>query len=112
MMRYMKVHDITDYIVGHCEEISSLDELARLFYIDKSYLSRIFKEVTNFTVNEFINCQRIGKARLLLAETEKTMEEVAKELGYDSLAYGILYYVWAEPFPPGSQYSAKMHRIY
>ena len=87
MMRYMKVHDITDYIVGHCEEISSLDELARLFYIDKSYLSRIFKEVTNFTVNEFINCQRIGKARLLLAETEKTMEEVAKELGYDSLAY-------------------------
>lgn len=87
MMRYMKVHEITDYIVGHCEELSSLDELSRLFFMDKSYLSRIFKEVTNFTVNEFINCQRIGKARLLLAETEKTMEEVAMELGYESLAY-------------------------
>lgn len=87
MMRYMKVHEISDYIVGHCSEISSLEELSRLFFIDKSYLSRIFKEVTNFTVNEFINCQRIGKARILIAETDKSMEEVARELGYESLAY-------------------------
>lgn len=87
MMRYVKVAEIIYYIMEHYSEIYGLEDLAKLFYMDKSYLSRIFKEVTNFTVNEFINCQRIDQARNLLSDDSLTMEDISKKLGYERLSY-------------------------
>lgn len=87
MMRYEKVREIIGYIMEHSSEVYGLEDLAGLFYMDKSYLSRIFKEVTNFTVNEFINCQRIGHARELLLNESLSMEEISKKLGYERLSY-------------------------
>lgn len=87
MKRYIKVREIIDYIMLHYNEIYGLEDVAQLFYLDKTYLARIFKEVTNFTVNEFINSQRIGVARELLINPELSMEEVSKRLGYERLSY-------------------------
>lgn len=87
MMRYVKVSEIISYIMEHSCEIYGLEDLANIFYLDKSYLSRIFKEVTNFTVNEFINCQRIDHARLLLLDDSLSMEDISKKLGYERLSY-------------------------
>ncbi|MEY8355135.1 AraC family transcriptional regulator [Lachnospiraceae bacterium 54-53] len=87
MMRYVKVSEIIYYIMEHYSEIYGLEDLANIFYLDKSYLSRIFKEVTNFTVNEFINCQRIDHARIFLQDESLSMEEISKKLGYERLSY-------------------------
>ena len=87
MMRYVKVAEIIHYIMEHSSEIYGLEDLANRFYLDKSYLSRIFKEVTNFTVNEFINRQRIDHAKNLLLEDSLTMEDISKKLGYERLSY-------------------------
>lgn len=87
MMRYVKVAEIIQYIMIHYSEIFGLEDLANIFYLDKSYLSRIFKEVTNFTVNEFINCQRIEQARILLLDEKLTMEDISQKLGYERLSY-------------------------
>ena len=87
MTRYVKVREITNYIIEHYSEVYGLEDLAGIFYMDKSYLSRIFKEVTNFTVNEFINCQRIGHARKYLLNRNMSIEEVSVKLGYESLSY-------------------------
>ena len=87
MMRYVKVAEIIHYIMEHYSEIYGLEDLANIFYLDKSYLSRIFKEVTNFTVNEFINRQRIDHAKNLLLEDSLSMEDISKRLGYERLSY-------------------------
>lgn len=87
MMRYVKVAEMIQYIMVHYSEIYGLEDLAAIFYLDKSYLSRIFKEVTNFTVNEFINCQRIDHARVLLLDETLSMEDISKMLGYERLSY-------------------------
>lgn len=87
MMRYVKVAEIIQYIMIHYAEIYGLNDLSKIFYLDKSYLSRIFKEVTNFTVNEFINCQRIEHARILLLNDEQSMEDISSKLGYERLSY-------------------------
>jgi len=87
MMRYAKVSEILLYIMEHYSEIYGLEDLSKIFYLDKSYLSRIFKEVTNFTVNEFINCQRIDHAKTLLLDDSLSMEDVSKKLGYERLSY-------------------------
>ncbi|WP_394524086.1 helix-turn-helix domain-containing protein [Lacrimispora sp. JR3] len=87
MIRYVKVSEIMSYIMEHSCEICGLEDLAAIFYLDKSYLSRIFKEVTNFTVNEFMNCQRIEQARRLLLNDSLSMEDISKKLGYERLSY-------------------------
>lgn len=83
----LKVHEIADYMQEHYAEIRSLDTLAKRFYLDKCYLSRIFKEITNFTVSEYLNIQRIHRAKELLRETALPVQQIAQELGYKSLTY-------------------------
>lgn len=87
MRRYGYVREMIEYIIQHYNEVQGLEDLAGIYYMDKSYLSRNFKEVTNFTVNEYINCQRMGHAKEYLLNEELSMDEVAQKLGYRSLSY-------------------------
>ena len=80
MLRYAKAREIIQYIMEHYSEVYGLEDLAGIFYMD-------FKEVTNFTVNEFINCQRIGHARDMLLDESLSMEEISQKLGYERLSY-------------------------
>lgn len=87
MDRYVRVREIINYIMLHYTEVNGLDDVAQIFYIDKSYLSRIFKEVANFTVNEFINFQRIEHAKDILIEHDYSIEKVSKILGFTRISY-------------------------
>ena len=73
---------IADYLAGHYEEHENVDELAGRFYMSRSYLCRIFKEVTNFTVSEYVNLFRIAASREYLLNREMTMTEIANRLGF------------------------------
>jgi AraC-like DNA-binding protein len=86
-LKHQKANEITDYISTHYADHLSLNTLASLFFINKSYLSRIFKEITGFTVNEYINIIKIQKARDLLMTTDHSISEIADHLGYTSLTY-------------------------
>lgn len=85
--KHKKIHEIAEYINLYYKNKISLDYLAKHFYVSKSYLSRIYKEVTGFTVNEYINIVRIKKAKLLLETTNKSITEIAEQVGYDSITY-------------------------
>lgn len=86
-VKHQKVHEVADYLLSHPETEESLEELAARFYISKSYLSRIFKEVTSFTVNEYININRVKKAQSLLIHSEYSVTEIAGMLGFESITY-------------------------
>lgn len=85
--KHQKVHEITIYIAQNYTKINSLDDLAKLFYINKCYLSRIFKEVTGFTVNEYINIHKIKHAQEFLINSDYNITEIAVLLGYDNITY-------------------------
>ena len=82
-----RVHLVADYIADHYDSIGSVEELAGSFFMSKAYLCRIFKEVTNFTISEYINLYRIAASRKYLADEKYSMTEIANRLGYDSLTY-------------------------
>ena len=84
---YQKVHEIAIYLQNHSSDKICLDDLAAHFFISRSYLTRIFRTVTGFTVNEYQNICRIKKAQILLRETSMTMTEIALETGFGSLPY-------------------------
>ncbi|MGN0297991.1 MAG: AraC family transcriptional regulator [Lachnospiraceae bacterium] len=85
--KYPIVYDIADYLSAHYEENISLDQLCDQFYLSKSYICRIFKEATGYTISEFINIHRIRKAQRYLEETDLTIAEIAHKLGYESTTY-------------------------
>ena len=85
--RHAAAEEIARYIAEHFSEPLALDALAKHFFLNKSYLSRIFKEVTGFTVGEYIHIRRIQKARALLSQTRMSISAVSEASGYDNLVY-------------------------
>lgn len=85
--KYKAAYGIADYLSENCERPISLDELAERFYLSKSYICRIFKEVTGYTISEYTNIHRIRKAKRYLEETDMSISQIANTLGYESLAY-------------------------
>lgn len=84
---HQKVSEVASYISSHYTEASSLDSVAKHFFMSKSYLSRIFKQNTGYTVNEYINISRIQEARKLLMESDMRITQIAEAVGYDSITY-------------------------
>ncbi|WP_394525101.1 AraC family transcriptional regulator [Lacrimispora sp. JR3] len=85
--KHGKVHEVAEYLTVHCETGESLEELAERFFISKSYLSRIFREVTSFSVNEYRNLARVRKAKELLANSAYSITEISDILGFESVTY-------------------------
>ena len=51
------------------------------FYINKFYLTKIFKEVYGTTVNGYVIARRITRAKQLLRFSELSVEEVGEAVG-------------------------------
>lgn len=85
--KHQKVGQVADYLGKYPETKESLEELAKRFFISKSYLSRIFREVTSFTVNEYKNISRIKKSQQLLLHSDCSITEVSERLGFENLTY-------------------------
>lgn len=54
-----------------------------------SYLSRIFKRVMKKSFSEYVNYIRITEAQRLLASTEKSITEIAQDVGFSTASYFI-----------------------
>lgn len=65
----------------------NIEHLAAAMGLGQSQFSRKIKSLTNFTPVEIIRTLRLKKARNLLTTTEKSMSEIAYEVGFTSPAY-------------------------
>lgn len=81
------VEKVATYLSDAYADNESLEEIARKFFVNKCYLSRIYKEVTGFTISEYKNINRIRRARVLLDETDTSISDIAKTLGFQGCAY-------------------------
>ncbi len=84
---YIKVHEIALYIQNNSECTLSLEQIAKRFYLSRSYLTRIFKQVTGFTVGQYQTFWRIKKARMLLSGTQMSVTEISEQLGFGNVTY-------------------------
>lgn len=64
-----------------------IDELAAEMGLGQSQFTRKIKALTNYTPVELIRSIRLQRARTLLMSTEKTVSEIAYDVGFTSLAY-------------------------
>jgi AraC-like DNA-binding protein len=74
--------NILDYIDDNIQDELSLDTLEKKFYINRSYLGRLFQKYLNISVHEYIIFQRIAKAKELLLDGYNALD-ASKKSGFN-----------------------------
>lgn len=85
--KFQLVQEVREFLATPEGKFTSLEDLALKFFVDKSYLSRIYKESTGLTVHESINIKRIKYAQELIANTDFPLQEIALKSGFQGLTY-------------------------
>lgn len=95
------LQSIKEYLDQHYTEPLSLDQLAGKFYINKFYLTRIFKEQFGVSISRYLLEARITRAKQLLRFTELTVEAVGAECGMSDANYFSRVFKKLEGISPG-----------
>lgn len=75
-----------NYINQHYNENLTLEKIADIAGFSKFHFSRLFKQFTNMTFNEYLNQHRIKKAEELLMDDHLSVMDVAMASGFSSLS--------------------------
>ena len=95
------IQQVKEYLDEHYKERITLDELAGRFFINKFYLTRIFKEQFGTSVNSYLAQVRVTHAKQLLRFSDMTVEEVGRQCGIDEPAYFARVFKKVEGTAPG-----------
>lgn len=97
---------IKRYLDEHYSEKIILDELADYFYINKYYMSRVFKEQYGVSINTYLQQIRITRAKQMLRFTDNTLEIIGVICGIGEPNYFSRVFKSIEGIPP-SEYRKK-----
>ena len=78
-------YQVMDYINTHIYSITSLEEIAKQFSYDYTYISKIFTKTTSRSISEYYRFQRLEVARTLIHEEGLKISEIAEKLNYASI---------------------------
>lgn len=93
--------ELREYLDEHYLEHHSLDELSERFFINKFYLTRIFKEQFGISINSYITSLRITHAKQLLRFTNMSTSEIAESCGMPDANYFSRIFKKVEGITPG-----------
>lgn len=78
------IHQVHDYLVEHIDQRITIEAIAQQFAINTTTLKEQFKEVYGTSLAFHIKEHRMELAAKLLTETNLSLSEIAKAVGYDS----------------------------
>lgn len=82
------VDNITAWINRHYAEKVTLERIAKELNLNKYYVSHVFKEVTGYTVMQYLMERRLMQVKFLLEmRPEQSLEEIFTSTGFDSGAH-------------------------
>ena len=77
---------VTEYLERNYTQ-ASLEELSGRMHMSPVTLSRMIKSNTGSTFKELLLNKRFQKAAEMLLETDKTVNDIAEEIGYENNSY-------------------------
>lgn len=81
------ISQIRQYVSDHLTEKLVLSDIAQAVHMNKSYLSRIYKQKTGENLFDMINRMRIEKAKEYIRQGNRKLYEIGYEIGFDDTAY-------------------------
>lgn len=73
---------IRAYIDAHYLEDISLQSIAETLHINQYYMAHVFKAVSGYSPMQYIIRRRIGEAQSYLLQTDKSITDIAMQVGY------------------------------
>lgn len=77
--------DIIDYIQTNISRNIKISEIADEFGYNPKYLSHLFVEIRGIPLKQFILSQKMDAANFMLADNDKTVTQIAAELGFSDV---------------------------
>lgn len=79
--------DVANYIQRHMSEPITTERMAEELFLNRSYLSRKFKEETGETLTAFIQKEKTEEAKRLLRYSDKPLTAIGSYLGFSSASH-------------------------
>lgn len=83
---YKSIVRVIQYIDDNFSKTIKLAELSRLANMSTTKLKNLFKQFTGCTITEYILSKKTDYASHLLADSDLSIEELAKKVGFDTVA--------------------------
>jgi AraC-like DNA-binding protein len=91
--RTVHVENIATYIQSNYMQRLTLDSISEALNLSKSYVSHLFKEMTGFTVMEYVMASRLTQVKFSLEmEPDKALKDIAYETGFESVSHFSRYF--------------------
>ena len=82
-----KIGVIIEYMMEHCNEEITAENVAKHFFISRSKLNQDFKTYLDLGFHQLLMEMRLNKAMYLLSESPLTVNKIALELGFKKENY-------------------------
>lgn len=99
-MKESNVRQMLTYLNLNYRNSFTLDELAGTMHLNKYYMCHCFKEVTGFSINNYIARRRVEEAKRLLQVSNEPIGRLSEQLGFgNSIHFSRLFkqYVGVSP---------------
>ena len=81
-----RINDVVNYVIENYKNNISLSEAAEIVNMSESSFSRYFMKTTGNRFSEFVSRIRLGRACVMLYETDDQIATIAFASGYNNLA--------------------------
>ena len=105
---YDRIKGAIAFIDRHYAEKLTLRQLAESTGLSQPVFSRLFKRITQTTPIQYITENRLNRARKLLADTNKTLADIAAETGFYDEAHFVRTFKDSRGLTPGAY--RRQHR--
>jgi xylan 1,4-beta-xylosidase len=89
---YNRIYDIIDYIYANFRSKIRLEDIANLQYLSVCYLSRYIKKACGLSFSELVNIARCEEGERLLGSTNRTVDEIALDIGFSNRKHFATYF--------------------
>ncbi|MFT4146268.1 MAG: AraC family transcriptional regulator [Mobilitalea sp.] len=102
------VENTVNYLKKYYNQKVSCRHLAERAYLSPTHMSRIFKEITGYTIVQFLQQLRIEAACELLDNTNLSISEIASQVGYQDIKYFYRLFEHHRSLTPGIYRTQKI----
>ena len=81
------VEKILKYINNHYSENITLEDLEEKFFLNKSYICRIFRNTMGISLINYVQHKRILEAQQLLLSTDESIINISLECGFSNIQH-------------------------
>jgi AraC family transcriptional regulator of arabinose operon len=83
----LRIRNAMDFLSTHLNEPFSEIRLSKAAKLSPSQLRRLFRQETGFSPRDFLELERLNRAKILLSMTRQTIAEISLEIGFENPFY-------------------------